>query len=153
MAYIWQRLCYCYCVLCRSFLVMCHHATYHLKSLVMLPRTRLLQWNSEYKQCVCVCMCARVRGGRVHSTHALTGNQWSFSRHLQQKMHGRTTQMSCPSCECVIAPLLTEATIHQYNTCGFKQTDCDPISTDYIRVYRVAQGVGGKLLYHTHIPW
>ena len=44
-----------------------------------------------------------------------------------------------------------EATMHQYNTCGFRQTDCDPISTDYIRVYRVAQGVEGKLLYHIYI--
>ena len=83
------------------FLVMCHHAMYkhfHTHKYDCCTGTvNISSW----------CVCVSVGGEGGFSTHALTGNQWLFPRHLQQKMHGRATQMSCPPCEYVIAPLLT----------------------------------------------
>ena len=69
---IWQRLCYCCCVLCEGglFLFNSYVPPFYVNSLVTLPRTRLLHWDSEDKQLVCVCMYARMYvevGGLLYS--------------------------------------------------------------------------------------
>ena len=87
---------------------------------------------------LCVCACARVCvGGGKGSLYSCI--DWEPVILLQTsptkdawKIH---TDVLPPLWMCDSSIANFEATMHQYNTSGFRQTDCDPISTDYIRIY------------------